>query len=100
MDLESLRARQPQVVEEWFRGHADAVYTFAFYRVAKDGELANEVVQESFTTALRRINQYDPDRGPMLAWLNGIARNSITGSPWSAGWHPSPPARKSSWPRC
>ena len=76
-DLPLLRNRQPQVVERWFLEHADAVYTFVFYRVGKDEELATDVVQETFAKALRKIEQYDPRRGAMLAWLTYLARNCI-----------------------
>ncbi len=76
-DLLLLRNRQPQVVERWFLEHADAVYTFVFYRVGKDQELATDVVQETFVTALRKIEQYDPRRGAMFAWLTYLARNCI-----------------------
>ena len=77
IDLEALRAREPQTVERWFRDHADAVYTFAYYRVGKDPELATDVVQETFLTALARIADYEPQRGPMLAWLTCTCRNRI-----------------------
>jgi len=73
----ALRARQPQAVESWFREYADAVYTFAFYRVGKDVDLATEVVQDTFTTALSQIEEYDPRRGLMLPWLTYCCRNSI-----------------------
>lgn len=75
--LNALRARQPAAVESWFREYADAVYTFAFYRVGKDPDLATEVVQDTFVTALSRIEEYDPRRGLMLPWLTYRCRNSI-----------------------
>ena len=77
MDLELLRNRQPEAVERWFQEHADAVYTFIFYRVGKDPDVATDVVQETFLTALRKIGEYDPGRGAMLAWLTYVSRNCI-----------------------
>lgn len=77
VDLDALRARQPQAVERWFREHADAVYTFAFYRVGKDPDLATDVVQDTFAMALARIGEYDPARGMMLVWLTYFCRNCI-----------------------
>ena len=76
-NLKGLRNRSPQAVECWFGEHADAVYTFVFYRVGKDRELANDVVQETFLKALHKIREYDPRRGPMLAWLTYVSRNCI-----------------------
>lgn len=36
-----------------------------------------DVVQETMLLAARAAQQYDPDTGPILAWLKGIARNQI-----------------------
>jgi RNA polymerase sigma-70 factor (ECF subfamily) len=71
------KPRAGQEVERWFLEHADAIYTFVFYRVGKDEELATDVVQETFLSALERIDDYDPKRGPMLPWLTYTARNCI-----------------------
>jgi len=76
-DLELLRQRAPRTVERWFREHADPLYTFVFYRVGRDEELATEVVQETFVAALHRIEDYDPRRGAMMPWLTYLARNRI-----------------------
>lgn len=75
--MQALRGRQPRAVEQWFREYADAVYTFALYRVGKDPDLAEEVVQDTFVTALSQIEKYDPRRGMMLSWLTYGCRNSI-----------------------
>jgi RNA polymerase sigma-70 factor (ECF subfamily) len=76
-DVVPLRRREPAAVERWFLRYADPLYTFAFYRVGRDAEAAAEVVQETFTTALRKIRDYDPGRGSMHAWLTYTARNCI-----------------------
>jgi RNA polymerase sigma-70 factor (ECF subfamily) len=76
-EIKQLRERRPRAIERWFLEHADALYTFVFYRMGKDEELATEVVQETFLTALERIEDYDPARGAMLPWLTYSARNCI-----------------------
>jgi RNA polymerase sigma-70 factor (ECF subfamily) len=75
--MEALRAKEPQAVERWFHEYADAVYTFALYRVGRDPDLAEEVVQDTFVAALSQIQEYDPRRGMMLPWLTYRCRNSI-----------------------
>lgn len=75
--MQALRARRPQAVEQWFHQYVDVVYTFAFYRVGKDPDLAEEVVQDTFVTALSQIEKYDPQRGMMLPWLTYHCRNSL-----------------------
>jgi RNA polymerase sigma-70 factor (ECF subfamily) len=72
-----LRDRDPDAVERWFLEYADALYTFVFYRVGRNEELATEVVQDTFLTALRKIEYYEPGRGAMLPWLTYTARNRI-----------------------
>jgi RNA polymerase sigma-70 factor (ECF subfamily) len=76
-DLRQLRARKPGAIEGWFLEHADALYTFIYYRVGRDEDLATELVQETFLAALERIEDYEQARGPMLPWLTYTARNRI-----------------------
>lgn len=76
--LEQLRAGRPQAVQAWFESHADRIYTFAYYRTGKDEQAACDVVQETFMDAIRRIKQYDPERGSMDAWLTTLSRNFIS----------------------
>jgi RNA polymerase sigma-70 factor (ECF subfamily) len=76
-DPRLLRRRDPRAVEAWFLACADPLYTFVFYRVGRDEDLAVEVVQETFVTALDKIADYDPRRGAMMAWLTYLARNRI-----------------------
>jgi RNA polymerase sigma-70 factor (ECF subfamily) len=77
IEYQRLLNRDPDTVERWFLEYADALYTFVFYRVDRDRELASEVVQETFLTALRKIKDYEPGRGAMLSWLAYTARNLI-----------------------
>lgn len=77
LEIERLKRRQPEAVERWFLSHANLVYTFVFYRVGNDADLAEEVVQETFLRALQGIESYDPRRGSMGTWLCYVARNRI-----------------------
>jgi RNA polymerase sigma-70 factor (ECF subfamily) len=76
-DLQRLRRHQPDAVKRWFLQHADAVYTFVYYRANRDADLAADLVQETFLEALARIDDYDPGRGGMLTWLTLLSRNCI-----------------------
>jgi len=76
-DAAALRRRDAAATETWFLAHADQVYSFVFYRVGKDPEVAADVVQETFLTALDRIDRFDPERGSMAVWLMYLARNNI-----------------------
>jgi len=57
--------------------HVDGVYAFVFHRVGRDPALAEDVVQETFATALGRIADYDPARGSVASWLCTLSRNII-----------------------
>ncbi|MBK7534429.1 MAG: sigma-70 family RNA polymerase sigma factor [Myxococcales bacterium] len=57
--------------------HVDGLYAFVFYRVGGDASLAEDVVQETFTCALRRRDEYDPARGSIASWLSTLSRNVI-----------------------
>lgn len=76
-DIRNLKARQPKAVQDWFLNYSDIIYTFVFYRVGKDAELTADVVQETFLSALNKIEQYEPDRGTMFTWLTYISKNHI-----------------------
>jgi len=68
-DIEMLRTKQPIAIEHWFLKYADDLYTFIFYRIGKNHELAADLVEDTFMSALRNIERYDPIRGTMLTWL-------------------------------
>jgi RNA polymerase sigma-70 factor (ECF subfamily) len=76
-DHHRLRRREPEALRHWFLDHADAVYTFVYYRTGRDRELAVEIVQDTFVSALRKLDDYDPARGGMPTWLTFVARNCI-----------------------
>ena len=57
--------------------HADGLYAWVRGRSTNDPELALDVVQESWTIAVRRMRRFDPSRGTLQSWLRGIARNVL-----------------------
>jgi RNA polymerase sigma-70 factor, ECF subfamily len=77
IDYRRLRLRENEEVVRWFDTYSDPVYGFIFYRVARDADLAGDVAQETFLTALETIDRFDPRRGEMFSWLTHIARNCI-----------------------
>ncbi|MHC4458338.1 MAG: RNA polymerase sigma factor [Planctomycetota bacterium] len=76
-DLPGLLKRDAKAVERWFQAYSDTLYTFIYYRVARDSDLAADIVQETFVQALRKIKDYDSQRGSMLAWLTYLCKNNI-----------------------
>jgi RNA polymerase sigma-70 factor, ECF subfamily len=52
---------------------------YVVWRSAGLRDVADDVVQETWLTAVRRIGDFDPNRGRFLAWLRGIAANVLRG---------------------
>jgi RNA polymerase sigma-70 factor, ECF subfamily len=77
IDYRRLRLRDNEEVVRWFDNYSDPIYSFIFYRVGRDADLAGDVAQETFVTALETIDRFDPRRGEMFSWLTYIARNCI-----------------------
>jgi RNA polymerase sigma-70 factor, ECF subfamily len=86
IDFRRLRRRDREEVVRWFDAYSDPVYGFIFYRVGRDADLAGDVAQETFVTALETIERFDPRRGEMFPWLTHIARNCIRKVLRRRGW--------------
>jgi RNA polymerase sigma-70 factor, ECF subfamily len=59
-----------------YRRHQAALYRFAL-RMTGNSWAAEEVVQDVFMTLMREPKKYDAERGPVGAYLFGIARNRV-----------------------
>ncbi len=59
-----------------FEGNRDAVYGFA-WRMTGSPEAAEDIAQDCFLQLLKSPGHYDGTRGPIRAWLLGVARNLI-----------------------
>lgn len=59
-----------------YRKHQAALFRFAL-RMTGSSWGAEEIVQDVFMTLLREPKKYDPQRGPLGAFLYGIARNRV-----------------------
>ena len=82
MDVDSetftIQAAQSGSEQAWrqlFEQHFDGVYRFCVSMVAGRHDLAEELTQQVFVTAARRIRRFDSSRASFRAWLFGIARN-------------------------
>lgn len=76
---------EQQLLQRVIAGHRDAlvalyelhsgpVYRFALHMTA-DRTLAEEITQETFLELLTNNRSYRPDKGPLLPWMLGVARN-------------------------
>jgi RNA polymerase sigma-70 factor (ECF subfamily) len=59
----------------WCLESFDELDRFVLWRCGGRRDLADDVVQETWLTAVRRIRRFDPTRASFLTWLRGIAAN-------------------------
>ena len=64
-----------QAWRQLFDRHFEAVYRFCLVLTRTRHDLAEELTQQVFVTAARRIHRFDPNRAAFRAWLFGVARN-------------------------
>src|SRR5262245_29358720 len=62
---------------EWYDATYDDLWAFAHWRCAGLDQIAEEVVQDTWLTAVRRTRDFDPLKGSFRSWLFGIAANIV-----------------------
>jgi RNA polymerase sigma-70 factor (ECF subfamily) len=73
---DALVAGDREAAEGFFRRHLGALYEFVHYRVGGNRAVAEDLVQDTFLTAIERLGAFD-GRASLHTWLCGIARNKI-----------------------
>lgn len=74
--LRLMQAGDEQAFTGLYGRHQSAVFRFAL-QMSGSAEAAEEVTQEVFVVLMRESKQYDPNRGPLNAYLIGVARNLV-----------------------
>jgi RNA polymerase sigma-70 factor (ECF subfamily) len=87
--LPSERVRQEEVLRDavlagdkaaWaklYDGAYAELWAYAVWRCAGLRDLAEEITQETWLVAVRRIRDFEPHRGRFLTWLRGIAAHVL-----------------------
>jgi RNA polymerase sigma-70 factor (ECF subfamily) len=57
----------------WYEETFPGLYAFVRWRSGGLGDLTDEVMQETWLTAVRRIRRFNPEQGSFADWLRGIA---------------------------
>jgi RNA polymerase sigma-70 factor (ECF subfamily) len=82
--LARVRAREPEILEEFFEAHFDRIHGLV-YRLLGERALAEDVTQDVFFKAYRALDRLDPERDPG-PWLTAIAYNACR-DVWRSGSH-------------
>src|SRR6266540_3860874 len=75
--LGAVLAGDAQAWRTWYEESFDGLYAYVSWRCAGLRDLTDELVQETWLTAVRRIRHFDPQRGSFAGWLRGIAANVL-----------------------
>ncbi len=59
----------------WFDEHAADLFRYAARRVG--GDVAEDVLAETFSRGIESLASFDPSRGSVRGWLFGIATNVL-----------------------
>ncbi|MCC6485922.1 MAG: RNA polymerase sigma factor [Candidatus Hydrogenedentes bacterium] len=62
-----------------YETYFDSLFRYVHVRAGRDSQRTEEVVQECWMTAVRRIRSFDPARGDFGCWLRGIADRILLG---------------------
>lgn len=77
---EKARAHQapanPDAFARLYTQYLPRVYNYMRYRL-DDAQTADDLTGQVFYRALATADQYDPQRGPFIAWLFGIAHHVV-----------------------
>jgi RNA polymerase sigma-70 factor (ECF subfamily) len=76
-ELRAARGGDPEAIGRFYDEHVDGLYAFVYYRVGRDPDLAEDVVQATFARALDHAADFDPTRGSVGSWLTTLSRNVI-----------------------
>jgi RNA polymerase sigma-70 factor (ECF subfamily) len=75
--LEAVLAGDERAWRAWYDECYEGLYAYALWRCGGLRDRADEVVQEAWLTAVRRLRSFDPEQGSFAGWLRGIVVNLL-----------------------
>ena len=73
--VELLRERNEKAISLLYDHYGDTLFGVA-YKVVKDEDLAQDILQESFVKIWKKSDTYDPTKAKLFTWLFRITRNT------------------------
>ena len=73
--VELLQERNDKAISLLYEHYGDTLYGVAF-KVVRDSELAQDVLQESFVKIWKKSDSYDSSKAKLFTWLFRITRNT------------------------
>jgi RNA polymerase sigma-70 factor (ECF subfamily) len=75
--LNAVLAGNEQAWRTWYEESFEGLYAYIAWHCAGLRDLTDELVQETWLTAVRCVRHFDPQRGSFASWLRGIAVNVL-----------------------
>ncbi|QJW95951.1 RNA polymerase sigma factor [Frigoriglobus tundricola] len=73
---DAVLAGDAEAWRQWYDAHFDRLAAYARWRCGGLRDLADDVVQETWLVAVRRLGGFDPAKGAFFDWLCGIVSNA------------------------
>ena len=73
---DAISSAEPGAAEAFCRRHLESLYEFIYYRVGRQQDQAEDLVQDTFLLAIERMPSFD-GRASLHTWLCGIAKNLL-----------------------
>ncbi len=73
--VELLMERNERAISLLYEHYADTLYGVA-YKVVRDEEMAQDILQESFVKIWKKSDTYDASKAKLFTWLFRITRNA------------------------
>lgn len=73
---DAVLAGDAEAWRQWYDAHFDRLAAYVRWRCAGLRDLADDVLQETWLVAVRRLRSFDPAKGAFFDWLCGIASNA------------------------
>ena len=70
-------AGDEQAWRAWYDVAFPDLYAYTRWRCAGLRDLTDDIVQEAWLTAVRRLRSFDPEQGNFQVWLRGIVANLL-----------------------
>lgn len=84
----ALRRQDDEAFGYLYDHYAGALYT-VIKQIVGDVEVSNDVLQETFVSIWRKMEQYDESKGRLFTWMLNIARNAAIDKTRSKGFQQS-----------
>lgn len=75
--VSSVRKGDEDAWEKLYHKLFEPLYRYVYYRVQGNSYDTEDIMQETFLALTQSIETFDPDKGDLYAWVQGIAKQKL-----------------------